>query len=82
LGFRISVGGPYSDVTYQKSILCVPGFDESLRIKTLSLIAGGTGITPCYQIIKAAIKDNVRINLIYANSSIEDILLKEELEKI
>jgi NAD(P)H-flavin reductase len=46
------------------------------------LIAGGTGITPCYQIIKAAIIDNVRINLIYANSSIEDILLKEELEKI
>jgi ferredoxin-NADP reductase len=49
------------------------------------MIAGGTGITPMLQIIRAAMKnplDLTKINLIYANVSNEDILLKAELDDL
>lgn len=49
------------------------------------MIAGGTGITPMYQIIKAALKnpfDKTVISLIYANVNQEDILLKDELAEL
>jgi cytochrome-b5 reductase len=40
------------------------------------MIAGGTGITPMYQIIKASIqdpKDQTKLSLIYANVNEDDI---------
>lgn len=49
------------------------------------MIAGGTGITPMLQIIRAAMKnplDLTKINLIYANVSHDDILLKAELDDL
>ena len=47
------------------------------------MIAGGTGITPMLQIIRAALnnpQDSTKITLIYANVNFEDILLKKELD--
>jgi cytochrome-b5 reductase len=47
------------------------------------MIAGGTGITPMLQIIRAALgnpQDTTRLTLVYANVNIEDILLKKELD--
>lgn len=49
------------------------------------MIAGGTGITPMYQVAKALLQDQeeyTTISLIYANVTEEDILLKEELDKL
>jgi NAD(P)H-flavin reductase len=49
------------------------------------MIAGGTGITPMLQIIRAALKntqDTTKLSLIYANVNYEDILLKEELDDL
>jgi cytochrome-b5 reductase len=49
------------------------------------MIAGGTGITPMLQIIRAALKnpeDKTRLSLIYANVNFEDILLKKELDTL
>ena len=49
------------------------------------MIAGGTGITPMLQIIRAALKDPqdpTRLSLIYANVNYEDILLKKELDDL
>lgn len=49
------------------------------------MIAGGTGITPMLQIIRAALKnslDRTKLSLIYANVSSEDILLKKELDEL
>ena len=40
------------------------------------MIAGGTGITPMYQIIKSSLKDpqdDTKLSLIYANVNEEDI---------
>ncbi|KIW11371.1 hypothetical protein PV08_10671 [Exophiala spinifera] len=51
----------------------------------ITLIAGGTGITPMYQLIRAIFKnpeDKTKVSLIFGNVKEEDILLKEELQKI
>jgi cytochrome-b5 reductase len=49
----------------------------------ITLIAGGTGITPMYQLIRAILKnpeDKTKISLVFGNVEERDILLKEELE--
>jgi cytochrome-b5 reductase len=49
------------------------------------MIAGGTGISPMIQVIRAALKnpsDRTTITLIYANVNQEDILLKDDLEEL
>jgi len=49
------------------------------------MIAGGTGITPMLQVIRAALKnplDRTKLSLIYANVNPEDILLKKELDEL
>lgn len=49
------------------------------------MIAGGTGITPMYQVIRACLRnpsDRSKITLIYANVNLEDILLKADLEEL
>eukprot|EP01025_Chloroclados_australasicus_P047170 TRINITY_DN5241_c0_g2_i1.p1 TRINITY_DN5241_c0_g2~~TRINITY_DN5241_c0_g2_i1.p1 ORF type:complete len:297 (-),score=19.16 TRINITY_DN5241_c0_g2_i1:589-1428(-) len=47
------------------------------------MLAGGTGITPMYQVAQAILsnpKDKTKISLIYGNLTVDDILLREELE--
>lgn len=52
----------------------------------IALIAGGTGITPMYQLIRTIFKnpelDKTKVTLIFGNVSESDILLKKELEDI
>ncbi|KAM7185508.1 hypothetical protein V8F20_011764 [Naviculisporaceae sp. PSN 640] len=51
--------------------------------KQIGMIAGGTGITPMYQVIRAICEDpndETRISLVYANRSDRDILLRKEIE--
>ncbi|CCM00952.1 uncharacterized protein FIBRA_02999 [Fibroporia radiculosa] len=74
LGDKIRVKGPKGQFTYRSS-----------QWRVLGMIAGGTGITPMLQIIRAALKnpnDTTRVNLIYANVNFEDILLKKELDEL
>ena len=52
------------------------------KIRTLGLIAGGSGITPMFQLIKGISedsKDQTNVTLLYANKTEQDILLKNEL---
>lgn len=54
-------------------------------LNTYKICIGGSGITPMLQIIKAILKnpdDLTSIRLLYANRSVDDILLREELESI
>jgi cytochrome-b5 reductase len=51
----------------------------------IGIIAGGTGITPIFPIIRAALQDpldKTTISLIYANKTEGDILLREELDSM
>jgi NAD(P)H-flavin reductase len=48
------------------------------------MVAGGTGITPFFQILQAAhlLNDKCEFYLVFANRSVKDILLREELDAI
>jgi len=55
------------------------------KVKRVNMIAGGSGITPMLQIVKHVFKDsedNLSLSLIFANQTEEDILCREDLEKI
>lgn len=74
IGDKIRVKGPKGQFTYKPNTW-----------RVLGMIAGGTGITPMLQVIRAALKnpnDNTALNLIYANVNFEDILLKKELDEL
>jgi cytochrome-b5 reductase len=52
-------------------------------VSDLGMIAGGTGITPMWQLIQVILadaSDRTRIKLIFANVSAEDILLRSEID--
>lgn len=51
----------------------------------IALIAGGTGITPMYQLMRKIFNDpneKTKVSLIFGNISEEDILLKKEFEEL
>ena len=53
------------------------------HMKKIGMVAGGTGITPMLQVIRAILKDpsdRTELWLIFANQGEEDILLRKELE--
>jgi len=56
---------------------------ENTKVKRVSMIAGGSGITPMLQVIAAVFadsNDNTELALLYANQSEGDILVRQELE--
>ncbi|KAJ6094251.1 hypothetical protein N7467_003096 [Penicillium canescens] len=73
LGDEVEFRGPKGSMRYSKG-LC----------KKIGMVAGGTGITPMYQLIRAICEndtDTTEVSLIYANRSEADILLRAELER-
>uniref|UniRef100_A0A3Q1LZ18 NADH-cytochrome b5 reductase n=2 Tax=Bos TaxID=9903 RepID=A0A3Q1LZ18_BOVIN len=54
-------------------------------VKSVGMIAGGTGITPMLQVIRAIMKDpddHTVCHLLFANQTEKDILLRPELEEL
>lgn len=51
----------------------------------ITLIAGGTGITPMYQLIRGIFnnpEDQTKVSLVFGNIYEKDILLREEFDKL
>ncbi|KAL9120419.1 MAG: hypothetical protein Q9187_003029 [Circinaria calcarea] len=79
VGQTLKVKGPKGAMVYSPNL-----------VRHFGMIAGGTGITPMLQIIRAIIrgrprnggKDTTEVDLIFANVSEEDILLKEDLDTL
>lgn len=84
LGDSIDAKGPLGHIEYMgRGVFELSG--ARTHAMRLALVAGGTGITPMYQLIRAALSDagdETRIWLLYANRSEEDILLGAELEAL
>ncbi|KAJ5385381.1 Cytochrome b5 [Penicillium concentricum] len=73
VGDEVEFRGPKGSMRYTKG-LC----------RKIGMVAGGTGITPMYQLIRAICEsdtDMTEVSLVYANRSESDILLREELER-
>ncbi|GLA21244.1 NADH-cytochrome b5 reductase [Aspergillus niger] len=79
VGQTMKVRGPKGAMVYTPN-MC----------RHIGMIAGGTGITPMYQIIKAISRnrprnggnDTTQVDLIFANVNPDDILMKDELEQL
>jgi cytochrome-b5 reductase len=76
VGQTMKVRGPKGAMVYTPNM-----------VRHFGMIAGGTGITPMLQIIKAIIRgreagDKTQVDLIFANVNQEDILLKEDLDAL
>eukprot|EP00483_Globobulimina_turgida_P012752 UN12776 len=56
---------------------------RDINVNKIGMLAGGTGITPMYQILKSINQnkeeDQTQISLIFSNKTENDILLKDEL---
>ncbi|KAF4434173.1 putative NADH cytb-reductase [Fusarium austroafricanum] len=71
-GDEVQFRGPKGAMKYRPN-LC----------KKIGMIAGGTGITPMFQVIRAICehdRDLTEVSLIYANRTEQDILLRKELD--
>ena len=79
IGDTMKIKGPKGAMVY------TPGL-----VKRFGMIAGGTGITPMLQIIRAIVRgrsrnggeDATEVDLIFANVNYEDILLKDDLDSL
>ncbi|EPY49942.1 cytochrome b5 reductase [Schizosaccharomyces cryophilus OY26] len=74
IGDRIGIRGPKGNWKHQVGLA-----------RHFGMIAGGTGITPMLQIIRAVLsnpEDPTQITLLYANVSEKDIILREEIEAL
>ncbi|KAF7319911.1 NADH-cytochrome b5 reductase [Mycena kentingensis (nom. inval.)] len=72
LGDNLRIKGPKGNFDYQPGLTAAVG-----------MIAGGSGITPMFQIANAILRnpaDRTAVSLIYANVNEEDILLRKELD--
>ncbi|CAN1752260.1 Inducible nitrate reductase [NADH] 1 [Linum perenne] len=48
------------------------------------MLAGGTGITPIYQVVQTVLRDQddkTEMHIVYANRTEDDILLRDELDE-
>lgn len=86
LGDTIKVSGPKGKFGYKGNGIIKQNNMDSERFFThLTLVAGGTGITPLFSIIKHIIgnpEDKTKISLLFSNKTEEDILLKKELDEL
>ncbi|CDW86183.1 nadh-cytochrome b5 reductase [Stylonychia lemnae] len=82
VGQSLLMSGPFGRILYQGYGKFLISKQVTMRNK-IGLVASGTGITPCYQIIQAALaeKDDTELTLIYGSRTIGDILLKEQLDQ-
>ena len=79
IGQTLKVKGPKGAMVYTPNM-----------VTHFGMIAGGTGITPMLQVVRAIIRgrpsnggnDNTEVDLIFANVNKEDILLKEDLDAL
>lgn len=79
IGQSLKIKGPKGAMVYTPNL-----------VRHFGMVAGGTGITPMLQIIRAIIRgrprnggsDKTEVDLIFANVNKEDILLKEDLDTL
>merc|ERR1719295_424905 len=86
---HIECTGPLGRIHYNEpSNLKITEGDKvrNLKVSKIGMLAGGTGITPMYQVMQYIHRnretDETEISLIFANKTEKDILLKDEFKEM
>jgi len=85
IGAKLQVKGPSGPIMYlgENKFLAHGNF---VRANFLSMIAGGTGITPIFQMTKAILEsesgEDIQLSLLTANNTPADIPLRQELQEL
>lgn len=76
VGDELTVTGAFGEFVYDAN--------NSNTNQPLVLIAGGSGITPIFSIVKSALEGSKdkKVNLIYANRSIKDTIFLDQLNEL
>ncbi|KAK3400624.1 hypothetical protein B0T20DRAFT_451396 [Sordaria brevicollis] len=84
LGSEVEIRGPTGDIIYHgNGHFTIEGRDR--HFSRVSLVLGGSGITPGYALMARIIMtpgDQTEIRVVDANKTEQDILLKEELDSL
>lgn len=90
-GDYVEVRGPSGRLVYEGNGLFQIRPDKksppvAKQVRRVAMIAGGTGITPMYQLIQRVLghadTDSTQLALLFANQTEQDILLRDELEQL
>jgi len=84
IGDTIDVKGPLGEFIYTGAG-SFKFHEKPRQCSKINMFAGGTGLTPCYQVANAILRDPedpTQVALLYANQTPGDILLWETLEKM
>lgn len=87
LGSAVEMRGPAGRFEYIGRGLCTIGGGGAARrmdVGAFAMVAGGSGITPMLQLIRAILRDphdRTGVSLVYANQTEADILLRGELDE-
>ena len=84
IGDAIDVKGPIGEFVYQGRGHCIMN-GKPRFVTEISMIAGGTGITPCYQVLAAILRDpedTTKVRLLFANRTPDDILARDILDRL
>lgn len=95
-GETLAIKGPIMKFPYQgmssrvlsvvrRELIVTAGNPKANQFEEVGMIAGGSGITPMYQILEHALKDKsnkTKFTLIFANVTPKDILMKEEFDDL
>jgi len=83
IGDEVTIKGPVGLHEYLGKGVFKDG-RETLKAKNIGMIAGGTGVTPMLQIVKAVLDnpaDKSNVWLLFANQTERDILVRDYLEE-
>jgi len=84
IGHFVDFKGPIGKFEYLGKGKCAVGGKERL-VKRFLMIAGGSGITPIFQVLRAVLKDpedETRCLLLDGNRLEEDILCREDIDRL
>ncbi len=86
LGDTVQVRGPLGRIEYLNDGKFKISNGPAFQVSHVGMIAGGTGITPMYQLISHVLRDEKntsnlkKLSLLFGNQHPEDILLRDQLE--
>ncbi|BGP28285.1 hypothetical protein JCM10296v2_000017 [Rhodotorula toruloides] len=84
IGEDVEMRGPTGDIVYEGNRTFTLGEGQQRRFSRISLVLGGSGITPGFALIARillAAKDDTQLRVVDANKFEDDILLRAELDR-